>query len=133
MPTDDLVIERFCDGHIVAFKILDMTPVAVDQWVDACRNEMETCVKEERPLLILQDLSESAAQQTAYSKVRGRELTTAYPELRGRVAFVLSKTLSTYRVRHFVKGQELEARERQIFLTREEAIEWLKEFLPEPS
>jgi hypothetical protein len=125
--------ERLDEGRIVVFTLSDMSTESVDIWVDACLDAMRDCVEAQRPLLVVQDLSTPGVMQTDYSRSRGNTVTTAYPELEGRIAFVLPEAIVTaYRIGRYVRGQGNQYRRRQLFITREEALAWLRAWPGEP-
>ena len=115
------------DGRIKIFIVEKMTRSVVDAWIDACDTEMKTCLASGQPLRIVQDLSGPEVTQTPYSRARGQELTDAYPELGGRIAFVLPDTLANQRIRLFVLRQPHQYRQRRVFFDRDEAIAWVRE------
>lgn len=113
----------------VIYTVQHLADRHVDVWVNACLEFMGECVQVGQPLLVLQDLSSMQVYQTDYSQQRGNEVTHAFPELQGRIAFVLPDTLASRRIRHFVHSQKLDSRERQVFFDRQEALEWLMDGL----
>jgi len=125
--TPTLFRERLDDGRIVVFTLHDMANDTVNHWIAACLEEMKRCEEEHRPILILQDLSHPAVCQTEYSRERGQEVTTACPDLPGRIAFILQPgSVTTTRIGRFVRGQQLHCRDRQVFFSRDEALDWLR-------
>lgn len=121
-----LIMERLEPGPVVIFTLSDMRRDTVDAWIDACLAEMRACVKAGRPLRVVQDLSHPAAIHTPYSQKRGLEVTEAYPELGGRVAFVLAESLEATRTQLYIRGQPHRYRQRDVFFSREEAIAWVR-------
>lgn len=126
---EGLYINFIADGKIMICTIESLSRTIVDAWIEQCDQEMQRCVAENRPILVLQDLSQSSEAQTPYSKERGQALADAYPELDGRTAFVLPDTPDNQRIRLFVRRQPHQYRERRIFFTRQEALDWLKQGL----
>jgi hypothetical protein len=120
-----LTRERLAEGRVVAFTLMDLSEQTVDIWIKACLDEMAACIEQKRPILVLQDLARPGVIQTNYSRERGNEVTSAYPELDGRVAFVLMPGLVAQRVGRYVRGQSNEYRERRFFESRDEALAWL--------
>ena len=59
-----LTREWLDDGRIAGFVLGDMSTDTVDGWVAACLDVMRDCVKKQRPVLILQDLSGPGVMQT---------------------------------------------------------------------
>jgi hypothetical protein len=118
--------------QIVIFKLTNMLDKTVDVWIDACLSVMQECNLAKRPLLVLQDLSHPHVHQTTYSRVRGNGVALAYPDLPGRVAFVLAENYAAQRARRFVEAQTKETRERAICVVFEEALAWLKAYQPTP-
>jgi hypothetical protein len=94
---------------------------------------MKACYEGQRPVLILQDLSNPHVAQTPYSRKRGQAITDLYPELRGRIAFILPNTLQSLRIQLFLrKDVQNRARLRDVFFSREQALAWLKKGLQRP-
>lgn len=125
--TAGLMREVLDDGKIIIFTLTDMTRDTVDAWVDGCIDAMRKCSEEKRPLLIVQDLSDPNISQTPYSKQRGAETTDAYPDVFGRIAFILPETVLADPIRKFMRSQPNQSRNRDAFHTREEALAWLRE------
>lgn len=125
-----LLREYAAGGRIVIFTLSALSDKTVDVWVAACLAEMQVCVAEERPILVMQDLARPTVIQTPYSREQGNSVTNAYPELGGRIAFVLERSTASLRVGRYVKGQEHEYRERHIFVSRDDALVWLMELVP---
>jgi hypothetical protein len=121
--------EALYNGRLVVFKIEKMTRKVVDAWIDACDKEMQRCLEEARPLLILQDLASPNASQTPYSRERGATLQDAYPDLSGRIAYILPDTPDNQRIRLFIRRQPNTYRTRSIFFNRDEAVAWLRELI----
>ena len=117
-------------GRVVIYTLSSLSNDTVDVWVASCLAEMETCIAEDRPLLVLQDLARPTVVQTPYSREQGNTVTHSYPELGGRIAFMLQHNTASQRVGRYVKGQNHEYRERQIFTSREDALAWLMELVP---
>lgn len=125
--------EDLCNGQIVVFTLTDMTRATVDLWIDACREVMDACFAEGRPMLILQDLSRQGVVNTPYSTERGKELGDLYPDLRGRTAFLLPPNQEGLRIKLFMRRtMNQQTRQRTAFDTREEALEWLAKWVTVP-
>lgn len=114
---------------IAFFTLHEMTSAIVDAWIDSCDEEMCKCLAEERPILIIQDLSNPKIAQTPYSRERRQLLTAKYETLAGRVAFVLPPTTANQRIKLFLRLDAERNRERRAFLSRDEALKWLCELL----
>ena len=114
-------------GRITVFTLIDLADETVDVWVEACLDLMEHCRDEGQPLRILQDLARPGVVQTAYSRARGNTVTNAFPDLEGRIGYVMQPGITSQRVGRYVQGQEHHYRERHIFYSREEALAWLRE------
>lgn len=123
--------QYFCDGKIVAFKVLDARRSTIDVWVTACAAEMFDCVRENRRLRILQDLSSPDFAQTPYSSQRGGELTSGFEELHGRIAMLVQRSPEALRVRGFLRRvADQSTRQRDVFTDPAQALRWLMEDLP---
>lgn len=70
-------------GQIIIFTLTNLHNPTVDAWVDRSLKVMKQSVEDQRPLLVLQDLSYLGVGQTTYSLIRGQGVTRAYPELKG--------------------------------------------------
>lgn len=126
---DGLYVNHVDDGQILVCTIENLPRSVIDAWIEICDQDMQKCLAEKRPVLILQNLSNSRATQTPYSKERGEELTESYPELTGRIAFVMPDTSDNQRLKLFVQRQPHQYRERRIFFNHDDAIAWLREIL----
>ncbi len=126
---DGLYVNHLNDNQVLVCTIEKLPRNVVDAWIDVCLEEMKKCNEEGRPVLVLQDLSDSRAIQTPYSKTRGEEATEAYPELEGRTAYVMPDTPDNQRLKLFIQRQPHRYRERRIFFTFDEALAWLQEAL----
>ncbi|MCC6975946.1 MAG: hypothetical protein IT322_18225 [Anaerolineae bacterium] len=120
-----LTIERLFEGQLVIFTLSDMKRETVDAWIDACLGEMRICLETGRLLRVIQDLSHPAANHTPYSQKRGSEVTEAYPELKGYVAFILESSVEATRTQMFIRSQPHRYRVRDVFFDRDEAIIWI--------
>ncbi len=118
--------ETLFDGHLTIFNLVDITRVTVDLWIEACHELMKMAIATNQPLFIIQDLSHPNVTQTPYSRTRGQELTEAYPDLRGFIAFVLPDAPDSQRIRLFVRRQNNRYRQREVFFAREDALAWIK-------
>lgn len=127
--TDGLHVNHLNDDQILVCTLEKLSRTAVDAWIEVCLTEMEKCSQDGRPILALQDLSDSRAIQTPYSKERGEEVTEAYPELVGRTAYVMPDTPDNQRLNLFIQRQPHKYRERRIFFAFDEALTWLQESL----
>jgi len=127
--TPTLTQENLYAGRIVVFTLSSMTRETIDAWVDGCLAYMKSCWGAGEPLLLLQDLSHQHIAQTPYAKQRGTELSQAYPELGGRVGFVLPRSANAQNIRLFARSLSNQRREHSIFMNREQALAWLAESL----
>ena len=121
--------EVLFDGYVNLFVLTNMTRETVDTWIDICDKIMAEGVQKNAPIFIIQDLSHPDATQTPYSQSRGQALVDAYPDLQGYIAFVLQDNADSQRIRLFVKRQNNRYRQREVFFTREDALEWIEGIL----
>lgn len=119
--------EVMFNGQVVIFNLSDLADATVDIWIEACLRRMHDCVDKNEPLLVLQNFSNRNIFQTEYSQKRGAELTALYPELKGRIAFLLPDTIQSRRIQVFIESQTNQSRERRVFFSRISAIRWLSE------
>lgn len=125
--------EDVCNGQIVIFTLTDMTRATVDVWADACIEVMTACRDAGHPILVLQDFSRQGVVNTPYSTERGKVISDLYPELKGRTAFILPPNQEGLRIKLYIKRTvNQRTRQRNAFDTREEALEWLQEWVNEP-
>lgn len=66
--TDGLYIKHVADGQNLVCTIENMPRAVANAWIEHCIQEMQKCLAENRPALVLQDLSTSSITQTPYSK-----------------------------------------------------------------
>lgn len=124
-----LTYEVLEEGQIHVFKLSNMSRDTVDVWVKQCLEAMRQCHEAGQPIRVLQDLRSPNAGHTPYSEDKGKLISAAYPDLRGRVAFVLPPSVMAQLIRIYVRStqQESPTRERRAFENYEAALAWLRE------
>ena len=124
--TDELWRQRFFDDQIIAYKVWTAHRVNIDAWIEACAADMFNAVRDNKNILVLQDLTSPRFGQTPYYRERGGELTDAFPELQGRVALLMAPGPEATRIRLFLRsGVNRKTRQRDAFVTWKEAMRWL--------
>ncbi len=86
----------------------------------------------DRPYLAMHDLSAKNASPTPYLKARAKEDLKVPPaggKVRGYLAIILPKTFFAQLAMLFVRQQRAEHFTTQFFFSREEALQWLKQYL----
>lgn len=125
---EGLTRKSLCDGGVIVFTLSSVKREVVDTWVDACLEVMQAYHDRGENLNVLQDFSHPDFALTTYSLRRGEEVAEAYPELRGKTAIVLPQTVMQAQVEIFIRKKRVSAgyRERQGFISYDEALAWLK-------
>ena len=115
--------ERIVIYHLdtVAREILD---AGADDVLDTMKNWQTN-----QPFLVLYDITSTKIALTPHLRHRLQELSNAFPDLKGRAAVVLPQSIITQVFRLFVRSQNRIGRSKQVFFSRESAIDWLKEKL----
>ena len=118
------------DGKIIIYEVTDVRRESVDVWAKVAHDTLVNW-SPDYPYLNLQDFSgvENFAM-TPYVRQRAEELMEPRPELSGRTAIVLKKSLGSRIVSMFIRAKRVKkARQRRLFFTQEEALAWLEEWL----
>ncbi|MCC7449677.1 MAG: hypothetical protein IT324_19820 [Anaerolineae bacterium] len=116
--------EWIADGHIVVYTLQDGTRTTIDRWVKAFTADIAAW-PEDRPFLVIHDFSARQVTTTPYGREGGDKLVNVRPEVKGRVAVLLPKTIAAHLIRLFLDQHTKGGRERRIFTSREDAIKWL--------
>lgn len=123
---------RIEDDRIILYKVSDAKRASVDAWANGIRESYESW-DNSRPYLAVYDFSVIFAL-SPYSRERVKELVELAKklEIKGAYAIVLGNNLVSFALQLFVR-RELDQQNRnfvrQFFDSREQAIEWLKEWL----
>lgn len=121
-----LTRESFHDGRIAVWSATTSTKEVIQAWFDYSRQEMQDWPAEHQYLALL-DMSRVIL--TPFGREKAAELTEVRPDLGGRVAIVISASSIGHLTRLFVNRSLNKNRERRVFYSREEAIQWLEEAL----
>jgi hypothetical protein len=115
--------------RIVAYRVQDIHRKTVDAWAEAVTEDVNNW-SPDRPLLNLHDFTAIETMSfSPYVASRARALTALAPNLTGRTALLMQKSLVSTIVYMFLKSQHNRVRPRQIFTDAREALAWLKELL----
>ena len=129
-------ITRFwlAKGQIVCYTVTTIARPAIDAWTEATM-ELAMAWPKDHIYLSIHDFSE--ATLTPYVRKRAEEANSKMPKtLYGRSAVIMPRTFMNHMIRLFVTV-ELSRKnlriERDVFFRLEEATEWLKKALEEPT
>ncbi len=112
--------------RIVIYRIYGITREAVDEWITSAFEIFKLWPATE-PLLVVYDFSESGGLSiTPYIRKRTAELAEARPELMGRAAVILPRTIGAQAARIFVLISLKKNRVRRVFFTVDEALAWIR-------
>ena len=121
---------RLENDRIIVYKVLDSSRQSVDAWADGILDLYKDWDPENLYLAVY-DLSAVVAL-SPYARKRTREIVDSSMHLQGRYGVVLSNSLVSFAINLFVR-RELDRTNRnfirEFFATREEAIEWLKQWI----
>lgn len=118
------------DGKIIIYEVTDVRRESVDVWAKVAHDTLVNW-SPDYPYLNLQDFSGvDNFAMTPYVRLRAEELMEPRPELLGRTAIVLKKSLGSRIVSMFIRAKKVKkARQRRLFFTQEDALAWLEEWL----
>ena len=118
------------DRRIVVFKLTNSSRELTDAWFAAVVETYKQCPPGQS-YLCLQDLSQGNLTITPYGRQRTSELSSLYPELRGRTAVLVSKSLMGQMMKGLLRliGNRETGRNRRIFFHKDEALRWLEDGL----
>lgn len=124
--------ESLRNGCILVLHFTASSRTVVDAWYQTMRDTYENC-QPDQPFLCLQDMTHPNIEITSYARVRSVEMAKLNPEIKGRIAVVMSKSLATHLMRGFLNllNSNSDSRERRIFLSHDEALAWLAELIPQ--
>lgn len=121
-------IELLDDEAILAVRVATIERAAIDclySWLRERINGWD----EQQPWLALYDLTMPGAMLTPYMRRRVIEFAMLRPEVGGRVAFVMRRDATTALFSLVQAGMPTRARTLRIWLSRQEALAWLREVL----
>ncbi len=117
--------EWLYDGQIVVYTLADVRRESVDTRVNAFQADMGVWPAD-RLFRVMHDFSTPGAVATPYSRARAQEIIDLRPEIRARVAVILSGTVFNRLIHLFLNRQRSSTtRIRRTFMSREQAIAWL--------
>ena len=128
--TPELTREYLLDGCIIAFQLNNMDWRTTDAWYEANKAALEKWPAD-RPILMLQDIAIHEAMPSSYFRTRSSELVKMRPDVHGRNAVVIHRSLTTQALRglFIIVNRASGLRQRRLFFSREDAIRWLEEAL----
>jgi hypothetical protein len=113
--------------QLVVYTIQSLTREATDAWVEAAL-ELFRQWPANKPILIVYDFAQSGGVAlTPYIRKRAEELSVIRPDVRGRVAVILPRSVGTQAARIFILAKLKKSRLRRIFFTREEGLAWVRQ------
>lgn len=117
------------EGRAVILTVTDTSLDTLETWAQTCR-ELLLEWPAHQPLLLLHDYSQVDVIISPYIRRTSEELMQIRPELPGKVAVVLTKTIVA-QIAHAALNtlwkQGLKARQRRVFFDREDGLAWLLE------
>lgn len=129
---EGLTKEFLFDKRIVIYHLDTVSREILDAGADDVLDTMKNW-REGHPYLVIYDITSAKIALTPHLRHRLQELSKAYPDLKGRSAVVLPRSVVTQVFRLFVRSQNRIGRSKQVFFNRESAIDWLKEKLSDLS
>jgi hypothetical protein len=116
--------EWLLDGRILVYVLTSSSRETADVWVETFKADIMRWPAD-RPFLVLHDLTAKTVAATPYAVWRAKEMVQARPDLAGRAALVLSNTITAHMAELFLRRQRQKPRLRQVFYSRNKAVEWL--------
>lgn len=116
------------EGKIVWFTLESIDRKVIDAWVSAVEEVFKDWPTD-LPFLTVQDFSRcEGLALTSYIRKKGEYLASLRPELSGRNALVLRRSVVAQAVKLLLIQMNDKRRERRMFFSAQEAIEWLQAY-----
>lgn len=135
--TSYLTREILLDGKIVLFTLYDISPETLEAWAEGNRSAI-TDWPAEQPFLNIQDFTPvKGLTITPAIREKVKVLTGLRKEQPGRTAIVLANRLTVIAVQTILglltlmRRSKHVSRERKVFFSRDEAIQWVSGMLAE--
>jgi hypothetical protein len=114
------------DGRIVVYRFASTGAEAAELWFKEITSLFDHW-NDEKPLLLLIDLSEPDNQLSAEMLRSAREASKERPDVPGRTAVIIDSSEPTQNVKLLLDRVLAETRERKLFDKEADAIAWLLE------
>ncbi len=124
-----IIREWLVDGYVLCYTIKSVSRKSVDAWADDLI-EKSKALPADCPFLLLQELADPALSLTPYVRSRVNDHRKACPNLRGRVALILPRTVMAGVIQFVIKQNSTALIQQRAFFDRESALAWLQEELP---
>jgi hypothetical protein len=125
-----LTREWLFDRRVVIYAFNSSDRDTIDLWAETCKADILACPSD-MPFLVLHDFSAKGIMVSPYGRDRAEELAHFHPEVTGRAAVLLPPTIASHLIRLFMIQKPHTCRERKMFESRDAAIKWLLEYVPE--
>lgn len=122
-----LTLETLYDGRIEIWTATNSSKEVTEKWYANSREVLESWTDLNRPYLALLDMSRVVL--TPFGRAKASDLAEVRPEIKGRVAIVVSASTMGHMTRLFVDRSLDKTRERRVFFSRDDALRWLEEVL----
>lgn len=117
------------DKQIVVYHLDTVARDVIDSGADDVLETMENWPTG-HPFLVIYDIVSTKIALTPHLRHRLQGLSRAFPDLEGRAAVVLPRSVITQVFKLFVIAQNrVGGRRKQVFFTRDAGIEWLKQVI----
>lgn len=132
IETDGSVtIEWLYERHLFVYRNEDATRTGVDNGVRVLLNILNAW-EPSRPYLAIYDAQHDKAILTPYARQKIQEASAAHAHIKGRTAILIHQNPMGIVLKLFIRVQSRNLpRVRQIFFSREDALLWLGELLPD--
>ena len=117
--------------RMVVYKFSSAAHPVIDHWFEDFLAHLQNA-SPDKPFLMLCDVSHANLVLNPYVRTRTVEMTQQRPEIPGRIAAVVGKSISGHLLKGFFRllNSSRNQRQREVFFTVEEAVRWLEEALP---
>lgn len=112
--------------QLVVYMVQSLTREATDAWVENALELFRQWPANKRILIVYDFTLCGGVALTPYIRKRAEELAIIRPEISGRVAVILPRSVGTQAARLFVLAKLKKSRVRRIFFTREEGLAWVR-------
>jgi hypothetical protein len=123
-----ITFDELHQGKIICVTIRTVERTAVDKWYATVEEKIKGW-SVDQPYLAMYDLAHKDVGFTPYMRHKAASINDLRPEVRGRIALVLTRGPVGYLLMIFARVRARASRQLQVFFDRKAATAWLEEAL----
>ncbi len=122
--TSRIVKVWLADDHILCYRFADLTTTTVDEWAADLTKELEAW-SSLKPWRLILDIRLRGNVVNTYALRRAREIARLRPDIRGRLAVLVTSRLAANVISMAISTANNDYRKRQVFISETLAVHWL--------